>query len=291
LYLNGTDPTLKQVASLAGSVTSLVGFGEDHCLFTGRNGQYGLISVQGEPKGGHWSTFGEDYPRLAAENSKSDNAIIFNESARLISSSNNRLTVHNSVATPSKAKRAAWISNDRVAYISHSGDLNLIAVDARRNQISVQSSAASRHLQVRDMVLLPNRNQLAVVSPTSTKILSTDSFQVIGRLDFGGVSIHGSPDGGLLAIGDESGRLFLVDTSISMIPALIGKAIASCTPNDFQACLRASAALAKQSKALSKGNSVIVELLSNLMRFRFRYDISIVDTSTIRTGEYDISLA
>jgi len=291
LYLNGTDPTLKQVAGLSGSVTSLVGFGEDHCLFTGRNGQYGLISVQGDPKGGHWSTFGGDYPRLAAENSKSNNAIIFNESARLISSSNNRLAVHNSVATPSKAKRAAWISNDRVAYISHSGDLNLIAVDARRNQISVQSSAASRHLQVRDMVLLPNRNQLAVVSPTSTKILSTENFQVIGRLDFGGISIHGSPDGGLLAIGDESGRLSLVDTSISMIPALIGKAIASCTPNDFQACLRASGALAKQSKALGKGNSVIVELLSNLMRFRFRYDISIVDTSTIRTGEYDISLA
>ena len=114
----------------------------------------------------------------------------------------------------------------------------------------------------------------------------------VGSLAVGGTSVHGSPDGDLIAVGDESGLLKLIDTSISAVPALFGKPIVSCTPRDFQMCNRAHQSFFEREIPPDREKTMreIMNLLLMLLRFKFRFDISIAEASNIKGGDYDIQL-
>ena len=284
----------KEIVSIVqGSVTSLVKFGENGAAFTGRNGTLGLISLKGKPREISTMSLGNNYPRLAAENSTGLSGVFFNRNANYFTWSNKKISLHNSIRLQSVAKRATWITTnkvEKVVYLSHSGVVKVIDVDTRNFTISENPTRAYAGPQTTDMVLLPNRNQIALLSDSRLSLISIDDLKSQGELGYGGKSLHGSPDGSLIAIGDEAGRLQLIDTSISFIPALFSKPIASSTPRDFQTCMRAESSIFSKTDGEFLAMKCLITLQLLLLQYRFRHDISLVDSTVIRMGEYDISL-
>jgi hypothetical protein len=112
-----------------------------------------------------------------------------------------------------------------------------------------------------------------------------------GEIGMGGKSLHGSPDGTLIAIGDENGVLQLIDTSTSLVPALFNQPIALLTPKDFQSCMRAANSILNKSGGDYTAMQLLLALQIMLLQHRFRHDISLVDPTKIKMGEYDISLS
>lgn len=289
------DKSGKEIVSyLEGSVTSLVKFGETGAAFTGRNGALGLISLKGAPREVEAIKLGVDYPRLAAENSSALHGVFFNRSARYFTYSGKQIRLHNSVALESLAKRATWVTtkqSEKVVYLTHSGAVKMLQVDSKNQTIS-RSRGETWAPVTTDMVLLPNRNQIAILSNASFALISTDDLKLVakGEIGMGGKSLHGSPDGTLIAIGNENGVLQLIDTSTSLVPALFSKPIATLTPRDFQSCMRAMNSIFAKVGQSYMAMQTLLALQLLLLQHRFRHDISLVDSTTIKMGEYDISL-
>jgi WD40 repeat protein len=283
------------VSILTGSVTSLVKFGETGAVYTGRNGALGLISLKGKPREVKAIKVGNDYPRLAAENSNALHGVFLNKDARYFTYSGDQIRLHNSVHLESVAKRATWVTtkkSEKIVYLTHSGVIKVLHVDSKNQSIS-RGRAQTSTTVATDMVLLPNRNQIAVLSDYSFALISSDDLKLIdqGEIGMGGKSLHGSPDGTLIAIGDENGVLQLIDTSTSLVPALFNQPIALLTPKDFQSCMRAANSILNKSGGDYTAMQLLLALQIMLLQHRFRHDISLVDPTKIKMGEYDISLS
>lgn len=292
----GKEKQGKEIVSiLTGSVTSLVKFGETGAAFTGRNGALGLISLKGKPREVKTIKVGNDYPRLAAENSNALHGVYLNKDARYFTYGGDQIRLHNSVHLESVAKRATWVTtkkSEKIVYLTHSGAIKVLNVDSKKQSIS-RGRAQTSTTVATDMVLLPNRNQIAVLSDYSFALISSDDLKLIdqGEIGMGGKSLHGSPDGTLIAIGDENGVLQIIDTSTSLVPALFDQPIATLTPKDFQSCMRAASSIFDKVGGEYTAMKLLLALQIMLLQHRFRHDISLVEPTKIKMGEYDISLA
>jgi len=295
ISINGEKRSREIVSIVTGSVTSLVKFGETGATYTGRNGALGLISLKGAPREIQAISVSEDFPRLAAENSNALHGVFFNRNARYFTWSGNQIRLHNSVSLESVAKKATWVTTKKsakIVYLTHSGVIKELHLDNETQTIS-RGRAQSSSSMATDMVLLPNRNQIAVLSDFGFALISSSDLKPIAQSEIrmGGKSLHGSPDGTLIAIGDENGQLQLIDTSTSLVPALFGQPVATLSPKDFQSCMRASNSVSNKDGQSYTAMRLLLALQTILLQHRFRHDISLVDSTKIKMGEYDISLA
>lgn len=296
LVLIERGKSIETLRTVTGSVTSLVRFGPTKIMFTGRDNSVGIFEVRDGVRAVSSSKIPGGYPRLAAENCPQERNIVFADEAKYVSLEH-ELRFGRSLTLPSRAKKATWISDLRVVQLDHGGRILTLEVDHQRKAMSLSRKVNYAFL-ARDLALVANRNQLAILNGSKLTIVGTPDFRKIGSLSVGGTSLHASPSGNLIAVGDEYGLLKIIDTSIGHVSALISKPLLECSPRDFQACLNAqhstlslktssAVGLDKQSALLSETLQVLISLL----RYRFRYDISIVETRQIKAGDYDITLA
>jgi WD40 repeat protein len=112
--------------------------------------------------------------------------------------------------------------------------------------------------------------------------------ELLGKIDSPGerlTSLHVSPDGSFMALGDEDASLSLWDLRVLDIPELFSIPFARSTPNHLAAL-----------DLLSEENSLPTSLLNTLayierlLRYRFRYDIEVSEVPRIKSGEYAIEI-
>lgn len=101
-------------------------------------------------------------------------------------------------------------------------------------------------------------------------------------------SAHLSPRGEFLAVGYDAGHTDLYDLRTWSLPSLIARPLVACVPADLGVVTGARAA-----PDLPAAAREYLELLHDLLEYRFRFDIEIGeigDLATLSAGEYDISL-
>ncbi len=287
---------ISNVAIATGSITSLVNLGNDSLMFTSRDGTVGILELCDEVSVQASSRLGSEFPRLASEKSGARGNVVFTDAAIYASQEANKLKFGRPLPLPNRVKRASWISDNRIVYLDFAGRISFLEVDHDRRTLG-QASGGSMDYSAVDLVPISNRNQVAVISSYYLTLMDSTNLATIGSLPVGGTSVHCSPNGDLVAVGDENGQIRLIDISLSAVPALFGKPIVSCTPSDFQMCTRAEQSILGQhqfDKVVSgdqeKKMKEILNLLLLLLRFKFRFDISMVEPSHIKGGDYDIQL-
>ena len=98
-------------------------------------------------------------------------------------------------------------------------------------------------------------------------------------------SLHVSPDGAYMAVGDASARLWLWDLRVLDVPGLFEQPLARSTPGHL-----ATVNSLLESLPLPPQAEAALRFLERLLRFRFRHEIDIDEISTIKMGEFDIEI-
>jgi hypothetical protein len=98
-------------------------------------------------------------------------------------------------------------------------------------------------------------------------------------------SLHISPDGSFMALGDSDASLSLWDLRVLDVPALLEAPLARSTPNQL-----AALDLLIEAGGLPQRIHNSLALLERLLRHRFRFDIEISEVQGIKAGEYDIEI-
>jgi len=98
-------------------------------------------------------------------------------------------------------------------------------------------------------------------------------------------SLHVSPDGAFMAVGDAAARLWLWDLRVLDLPGLFEQPLAMATLGNLalvSSCL--------ESLTLPLQVETALKFLERLLRSRFRYEIDIEETTTIKMGDFDIEI-
>jgi WD40 repeat protein len=94
-----------------------------------------------------------------------------------------------------------------------------------------------------------------------------------------------SPDGSFMAAGGSDAELTLWDLRMDRLRMVLRQPLAACTVTDL-----AFAISLAENPALNPDLRGLLSLAVSLLRFRFRFDVQIEETKTIRPGEFDIIL-
>jgi HEAT repeat protein len=111
---------------------------------------------------------------------------------------------------------------------------------------------------------------------------------LVGQIKVAGTrltSLHVSPGGEFVAIGDSDASMSLWDLRVLDMPLLLSRPFARTVP----AQLAVVSALADDTKLTAPLRQAL-KFSECVLRYRFRYDIEIGDVPTIRAGEFDIEI-
>ncbi|MEW5872055.1 MAG: hypothetical protein AB1894_22490 [Chloroflexota bacterium] len=98
-------------------------------------------------------------------------------------------------------------------------------------------------------------------------------------------SLHVSPDGSFMALGDSDASLSLWDLRVLDVPRLFSLPLAQSTPNQL-----AALGVLLASDGLPQPARHALAFLERLLRHRFRFDVEVSEVPTIQVGEYDIEI-
>jgi len=99
-------------------------------------------------------------------------------------------------------------------------------------------------------------------------------------------SLHVSPGGEFLAVGESDQAMSLWDLRVLTAPLLLSRPAARATPGDL-AAVDLLAADERLSAAARRG----LEFLRCVLQYRFRFDIEVSEAPTIQRGDFDIEIA
>jgi WD40 repeat protein len=112
---------------------------------------------------------------------------------------------------------------------------------------------------------------------------------VLGRVRVEGerlTSVHVSPGGDFMAVGDSDASMSLWDLRVLEVPALLARPFAAALP----AHLAAVNALL-DAGAQPAGVGPALRFMQCVLQHRFRYDVEVDEVPGIRAGEFDIEVA
>jgi WD40 repeat protein len=98
-------------------------------------------------------------------------------------------------------------------------------------------------------------------------------------------SLHLSPDGAFMAVGDAEANLWLWDLRVLDVPDYFSQPLAGAAPMHL-----ATVSGLLESLSLPPDAEAALRFLERLLRFRFRRAIDIEDVSSIKVGEFDIEI-
>jgi WD40 repeat protein len=143
--------------------------------------------------------------------------------------------------------------------------------------------------QVQAIEVLRNREVVITAASDGTVCFTAwANHAAIGEVRVPGerlTSLHVSPDGAFMAIGDSDASMSLWDLRVLDIPILFAQPFAHAVP--WQ--LAAVSALAS-NRELPPTVQHALQFMECVLRHRFRYDVEIDAVPTIRVGEFDIAI-
>lgn len=118
-----------------------------------------------------------------------------------------------------------------------------------------------------------------------TSVETRELIKTIGLPGNSLTSLHVSPDGSFMAIGDSQATMSLWDLRLLDIPDLLMRPCGTSFAGDLAA---ASEFLA--DTGLPEDVRSAVEFLRCVLRYRCRHDIELDEAITIQAGEFDIEI-
>jgi hypothetical protein len=112
---------------------------------------------------------------------------------------------------------------------------------------------------------------------------------VLGRVRVEGerlTSVHVSPGGEFMAVGDSDASMSLWDLRVLELPALLARPFAATLPAHLAAV---NAVL--DAGAPPAGVGPALRFVQCVLQHRFRYDVEVDEVAGIRAGEFDIEVA
>jgi WD40 repeat protein len=112
--------------------------------------------------------------------------------------------------------------------------------------------------------------------------------KMLGKIRTNGkqlTSLHISPDGSFMALGDSDASVSLWDLRCLDIPDMLKNPLIDSSPNHL-AALRSVI----ENKSINQGIRNTLIYLERILRHRFRFDVEISSVTEIKSGEYDIEI-
>ena len=191
-----------------------------------------------------------------------------------------------------------WQSVARCAAFSPDGK-RLIVGKFNGEVIVLQRNGSYLRMEKRPLTNHDGRVQAVEVLPTRSVVITAGSegsvrfMRWANRAHIGSVqvpgkrltSVHVSPDGSFMAIGDSDASMSLWDLRVLDLPMLFTLPFAQATPSHLAAV---SALTGKMN--LDTRVRHALQFMECVLRHRFRFDIEIGVVPTIKVGEFDIEI-
>jgi hypothetical protein len=184
---------------------------------------------------------------------------------------------------------AAFTSDGTLIAGKYSGDV----VVCRRNgdRLEAEARPLLRHAApVQEVALLQGGSVVLSASTDGSMVFTSWPERApVGKIQVAGerlTSLHLSPDGDFMAVGDSDASMSLWDLRVLGLPLLLARPFALAMPIHLAAvnALVGDAALPHQvDQAL--------RFVQAVLQHRFRYDIEVDEMTAIQAGEFDIEIA
>ncbi|MFI9549596.1 hypothetical protein ACIHAR_37790 [Streptomyces sp. NPDC052016] len=184
--------------------------------------------------------------------------------------------------------RAVFTGPDSLVVASKRGTVLQLGREGRNLVPGAVNAGLVRGLEAlpgRDeVVLVDERGRILVLDAGSLEQKSLSRPKTTASV----TSAHLSPSGDFLAVGYDAGFTDLYDLRTWELPTLMTRPLVACVPADLGVVAGARAA-----RDLPAAAREYLDLLHDLLEYRFRFDIEIGeigDLAPLSAGEYDISL-
>jgi hypothetical protein len=273
---------------LSGAVTAIESVGDSQVLLTQRDGKVLLLDtstacIQEERQFPFWA-------RATRASPDSKQAALLHHGVTLVSLPELDIRAGKRVGLGGRVLVCAAFAPDEEALIvgQFGGEVLVCRRDGER--LRAERKPLCRHAdRVQDVEVLGRSAVILTASADGTvRFTSWANRAAIGQIQVAGqrlTSLHVSPGGEFMAIGDTDASMSLWDLRVLDMPLLLSRPFARTVP----AHLTVVSALVDDEK-LSAPLRQALKFIACILRHRFRYDIEISDVPTIRAGEFDIEI-
>jgi len=295
VYVCHANPTnlrgsQRPLASVSGSITSLAARGESGYVAGTRSGHILICDdVDRDPRQVSMGAFGldpdVDWPREVTISPSTGVMAILGRELLVANGRATRVVARGSSSTV--IQRAVFATEDVLAVGDRSGEVTLMRLQGG----SLTATYYRSHRGLGGLAAVPQRGQViaAAREGAAVHVYSATSLERLGSLNNSRTgtarSVHASENGDLVAVGCVEGYTDIYDLRISVIPTMVTRPMVTMVPSDI-ARLRAGIATTRRGHVSST-----LDLLLSALQHRFRFDIELADTGTLKAGDYDIALA
>jgi WD40 repeat protein len=230
------------------------------------------------------------WPRSSRVNRDTDQALLLHEGASLIDLRN--LSVQSSTMGKigGGVSRCAAIASDGKSYFIANFNGHVFVADKRADSLAIRRQRlADADGQAQGIEVIKGQPVVAIAGANGrVDFVSTENATLIGSILTQGerlTSMHVSPSGEFLALGDSNSTMTFWDLRVLHVPMLLTLPFAKSRPLHLAAVNGLV-----EDKSLSPAVKGAVEFMARILRHRFRYDIEIGEVQAIRAGEFDIEI-
>jgi len=271
-----------------GSVTAIEPAGNSQALATGRDFRVVLWDV----RAGH-KVRQQDFnfwARAARVSPDGQRAALLHEGVMVVSLPDMTALAGTSDQLRRSVSRCAAFAPDGKALIIGKFNGEVLVCELSQYIIKPERQAFLRHRgQMQTVEVLPNRSTVITASSDgAVHFTSWTNRAFIGGLQILGerlTSLHISPDGSFMAIGDSDASMSLWDLRVLDVPMLFARPFGRTIPIHL-AAINAAMANAESHPHIQRA----LRFMECILRHRFRYDIEIDEMPTIQLGEFDIEI-
>ena len=276
-----------RLAQLGSAVTALAPLGDTQVLITERDHTVSVWDVQaGRRVRKHSFDF---WARAACVSADGQHAALLHDGVTLVALPQLQILARTGWSWHGVARCAAFAPAGEALLVGKFSGEVVVCHRSGQSLHTNKHSLVTHQGQVQTVAVLPSR--VVVITAGSEGWVQFTAWadrSPVGHVEVPGqrlTSLHISPDGAFMAVGDSDASMSLWDLRVLDVPQLLDLPFAHMVPMH----------LAAISTLLSYGELPLpvrhaVRFIEGVLRHRFRYDIEIDELPTIRAGEFDIEI-
>ncbi len=270
-----------------GSVTALEAVDGSHFLTTGRDGVSAFWNLDGMvdhikmATGGYW-------PRGASTSPDGQKALIFSKDIIYLLELPSLERAGYDWHKGRMPRQATFGADNQTLILSRAEDV--FTLHNKKGQLQHSNSSLIRHTgTVQGLEMALNRSVLLTAgSEGQINFIFWPTRTLLGHVNVPGkrlTSLHVSPDGAFMAVGDSDASFSLWDLRSMSLPLLLNRPLKQAQPTHLSWLL----GLIKNDNLPLQAQNTL-RYLEIVLHHRFRYDIEISSGPDILVGEFDIEL-
>ncbi|MBN1954047.1 MAG: hypothetical protein JW900_03250 [Anaerolineae bacterium] len=277
---------LLRIGQHAGSITAVLPLGGERVLSTGRDWRAVLWFRAQKERERRLS----DWARAACASPDGTRAALLAKGVDIVDTATlSRLTWGHGGEGVSRC--AAFLPDGETLLVGKfNGEVRVCQIVGRRPVLITQKEALLQHPRpVEGIEILDGGAVVATAGAGGgVRFTAWPGRQAIGRVHVAGErlsSLHVSPDGSFMSIGDSDASMSLWDLRALQVRKLFERPLAQARPADL-AAVKTVGGAAEWPAPLRRA----LHYLEEALRRRFRYDIEIGELPEIQLGEFDIEI-